>query len=173
MRRYQGDGHGYGDRGHESWFANMDLPGIPVVDARAMLMRERVPSRWQSILFEMKAWVFRLRRWQSDGLKGPARHAPRTFLDDAPLLAESIGPLWPDDETAWILVAGKIHNLRLAARRLDGIVVPAGETFSFWRQIGRATRRRGYVPGRELREGCLVPSAGGPRLLNAMDTLSH
>ncbi|UUZ55703.1 VanW family protein [Massilia sp. H-1] len=36
-----------------------------------------------------------------------------------------------------------------------------GATFSFWRQVGRATTLRGYVPGRELREGCIVPAIGG------------
>ena len=131
------------------------------MNARATAMRERVPTPWQSALFEMKAWVFRAGRWCKDGVGRPARHIAGASLADAPLLAESSSPLWPDDEIAWELVAGKIHNLRLAARQLDGIVVPAGEVFSFWRQLGRATRRRGYVPGRELREGCLVPSIGG------------
>ncbi|MEO8366122.1 MAG: VanW family protein [Pseudoxanthomonas sp.] len=83
------------------------------------------------------------------------------LLADTAVLAGSASPLWPEDEVEWTLIAGKIHNLRLAARRLDGIVVPAGDVFSFWRQLGRATRRRGYVQGRELREGCLVPSTGG------------
>lgn len=59
------------------------------------------------------------------------------------------------------LVEGKIHNLRLALRRLDGARVRAGGTFSFWGQIGRATDRAGYVEGRELREGCIIPSIGG------------
>jgi hypothetical protein len=58
-------------------------------------------------------------------------------------------------------MAGKIHNLRLAVRRIDGIEIPAGEVFSFWRQVGRTTRRRGFVSGRELREGCIIPSIGG------------
>lgn len=131
------------------------------MNLRALATRERVPTRWQSVLFEMKAWAFRVLRWYEDGLGRPAQHAAGASLGGARLLAESTSPLWPDDEAAWDLVAGKIHNLRLASRRLDGIVVPAGEVFSFWRQLGRATRRRGYVPGRELREGCLVPSIGG------------
>ena len=58
-------------------------------------------------------------------------------------------------------MAGKVHNLRLALRRMDGVEVPADAVFGFWAQVGRATRRRGYVAGRELREGCLVPSVGG------------
>nr|WP_281375608.1 VanW family protein [Haloferula luteola] len=51
--------------------------------------------------------------------------------------------------------------MRLAARALHGLEIPAGATFSFWRQLGRTTRRRGFTAGRELREGCLVPSIGG------------
>jgi hypothetical protein len=33
--------------------------------------------------------------------------------------------------------------------------------FSFWRALGRPSRARGYVAGRELREGCMVASTGG------------
>jgi hypothetical protein len=59
------------------------------------------------------------------------------------------------------LESGKVQNLRVAARRLDGLIVPAGATFSFWRQLGRCTRASGYVDGRQLQEGCLVPAVGG------------
>src|SRR6202011_3999459 len=38
---------------------------------------------------------------------------------------------------------------------------PSGAVFSFWKQIGRASRRRGYVTGRMLQQGCLVPATGG------------
>ena len=34
-------------------------------------------------------------------------------------------------------------NLRLAVARLDGIVLYPGETFSYWRLIGKPTRRKG------------------------------
>jgi len=56
---------------------------------------------------------------------------------------------------------GKIQNLRLVAKALDGLWMPAGSTFSFWRQVGRCSRLKGYVDGRQLQEGCLVPAIGG------------
>jgi hypothetical protein len=79
------------------------------------------------------------------------------------VLAESITPLFTPESIGAerALTLGKIENLRIAARRLHGVVIPAHRTFSFWRQVGRATRRAGYVRGRELREGCLIPSIGG------------
>jgi hypothetical protein len=84
-------------------------------------------------------------------------------LAGAPVLATISSPLWPihggDGDRA--LTAGKIHNLRQAIKQLDGIEVEAGRLFSFRRQIGRTTRRRGFVKGRELREGCVIASIGG------------
>lgn len=83
-------------------------------------------------------------------------------LSGATIIAESTSRLWSDgNDSEGALLAGKINNLRLAVRRLDGVEVPAGGTFGFWAQIGRATRWKGYVRGRELREGCLVPAVGG------------
>lgn len=39
--------------------------------------------------------------------------------------------------------------------------IPANEVFSFWENVGQATRLKGFVVGRELREGCIIPSIGG------------
>jgi hypothetical protein len=84
-------------------------------------------------------------------------------LQEAPIVSRVSSPLWNglSGIKEHALTAGKIHNLRLALRAIDGIEVRPGEIFSFWRQVGRTTRRRGFVDGRELREGCLVRSIGG------------
>jgi hypothetical protein len=78
------------------------------------------------------------------------------------VIAASNSRLWTENDPRerW-LTAGKVQNLRVAVERLNGIEVAAGEVFSFWKQIGRTSRLRGFVMGRELREGCLVPSVGG------------
>ncbi len=114
-------------------------------------------------LSEAKSSVFRLRRSLSEAGRAPP-HLAR--IDDAAgftvLLGVSRTPLW--SETApgeQALQFGKVHNLRRAAMSLDGVLIPAGAVFSFWRQLGRATRARGYVGGRMLREGCMIPALGG------------
>lgn len=120
------------------------------------------PSRWSSLVFDSKAWGLRLSRLGQDWLRGrPVRHFPGAALRDAQVLAEFEGNLWPKDEADQTLVAGKIHNLRLAAKKLNGLEIPANAVFSFWRQLGRASESRGFVAGRELREGCIVPAIGG------------
>lgn len=65
------------------------------------------------------------------------------------------------------LEAGKRTNVTLAAPAFDGLVVAPERPLSFWRALGRATERRGYTWGRELRGGCVVPTiAGGLCLLS-------
>src|SRR5215475_12383844 len=121
------------------------------------------PSRRQAALFLGKAWCFRLQRWLRDPA-GPRPHrlGRQPVVADAPLLALSRSPLYTSEVAAeFILQAGKVENLRIAARRLNGIVIPAGGLFSFWRQLSQPTSRRGFVRGRELREGCVIASVGG------------
>lgn len=123
----------------------------------------KVPSRWNALVFGAKTAALRGRRGLTEIGRRPDRHPQASELRDAAVVAEIRSPLWsgPAGAAEHDLTAGKIHNLRLAVRALDGIEVPAGAVFSFWRQIGRASRRRGFVAGRELREGCLVASTGG------------
>ena len=78
------------------------------------------------------------------------------------LLAECRSPLWTSEsQVENSLQFGKVQNLRRACLRLHLVEIPAGEIFSFWKQIGKAKGSAGYARGRELRQGCLIPSVGG------------
>ncbi len=55
----------------------------------------------------------------------------------------------------------KITNLRLAVDRLDGIVLAPGETFSYWKLIGKPSRRKGYLEGMVLFLGQIGSDVGG------------
>ena len=124
-----------------------------------------LPSLADMLAFEAKAALFRGRRHVREFLSRDrvVRHALAATLADAPVLVCVSSPLWAPlaGEKDRALTAGKIHNLRAALRGLDGVEVPAGRVLSFWKQVGRATRRRGFVAGRELREGCLIANVGG------------
>jgi vancomycin resistance protein VanW len=56
---------------------------------------------------------------------------------------------------------GKVTNLRLAAARVDGLLIRPGETFSFNKVVGICTRRRGYVEGMRLSNGQARAGVGG------------
>lgn len=55
----------------------------------------------------------------------------------------------------------KVINLKLAAPRVDGILLRPGETFSYWKLIGKPSRSRGYADGMVLRNGGFAAAPGG------------
>lgn len=55
----------------------------------------------------------------------------------------------------------KIVNLKIAARRVNGILVRPGEIFSYWKLIGRPSKGKGYLPGMILRNGSFQAGIGG------------
>jgi vancomycin resistance protein VanW len=60
-----------------------------------------------------------------------------------------------------VLQYNKITNLRLAIAKLDGLMVQPGETFSYWRSIGKPTKRKGYLEGMVLHYGGFHSGVGG------------
>ncbi|MBN8222102.1 MAG: VanW family protein [Spirochaetes bacterium] len=97
-------------------------------------------------------------------LRNPVeKFAVKFDLAFAPVIALSESNLWNplDTDENRILTAGKIANLRIAVRSLNGIEVRAGQIFSFWRHIGNPNFGKGFVLGREIREGCIVPTIAG------------
>jgi hypothetical protein len=120
------------------------------------------PTRLSTALFLFKTNVFRARRLLGDLANG-AKALSRGDAADFPVeIAASRTPLWPDPAPGEThLQRGKVHNLRIAARRLDRAVLAPGAVFSFWKELGPPLRARGFVSGRMLQEGCLVPATGG------------
>jgi vancomycin resistance protein VanW len=59
------------------------------------------------------------------------------------------------------LQRGKDTNVRLAASKLDGLVVAPNQVFSHHHAIGRASHRRGFRSGLELRDGEPRSGVGG------------
>lgn len=55
----------------------------------------------------------------------------------------------------------KITNLKLAVGKIDSIIIKPGETFSYWKLIGKTTARKGYVPGMVLHYGNYTKGIGG------------
>ncbi|QDG49438.1 glycosyltransferase [Persicimonas caeni] len=140
---------------------------IGIIARRTQVARntsnQQEPTRLASAVHAFKVAAVTARRLVQDTLDPTlTRHQKLAHADTWPVVAESISPIWTNEAPGeWELEAGKVENLRQAARLLDGLVIPAGDVFSFWAQIGRPTRRRGFVEGREILQGCVVPSVGG------------
>lgn len=55
----------------------------------------------------------------------------------------------------------KVVNLKIAIKKIDGIIIKPGETFSFWKLVGLPTKRKGYVEGMLLSRGKVMVGIGG------------
>jgi VanW like protein len=124
------------------------------------LLRRTLPiaARWR---------VRAARRRIADAVSG-VRFCARS--GDASDFAELIGtytrPLicYPGQASRF---AAKQHNIALALSRVDGIIVAPGETFSFWRCVGRPTLRAGFEAAAALKDGVLVEDVGGAICLSS------
>lgn len=120
------------------------------------------PTRAAAAWHLMKVLSHILLRALRNTIGGPRRISPSCDLATANLVAEHRSPLWVDGrEDEFILRCGKVQNLRLAVRCFDGIEVQAGQRLSFWSQVGRPSAMKGYAVGREIINGCVVPTVGG------------
>ncbi len=59
------------------------------------------------------------------------------------------------------LQRNKAVNLKLAADKINGIIINPGETFSFWRLVGEPTAEKGYLDGLVIHNGKLDKGTGG------------
>lgn len=115
------------------------------------------------LIFRFKTNVFVVKRSVKNVFSPIRRFKTTDNLVNQPIVAISESDLWnPNDNNEnRILTAGKIENLRIACRRINGLEVKANHVFSFWKHIGNPNFGKGYVVGREIREGCVVPTIAG------------
>src|SRR4030095_9063604 len=98
---------------------------------------DSTPSVSAALVFRSKATALQIRKAVQEFTRNKVK--PAHFGDKLighPIIAESRTPLrMTDDGIENHLSSGKIHNLRIAIRRLDGLEFSAGNVFSFWTQL--------------------------------------
>ncbi len=55
----------------------------------------------------------------------------------------------------------KTTNLKIACQRMNGVMLRPGETFSYWKMIGKPTAKKGYLEGLVLNSGTFRAGIGG------------
>ncbi len=114
-------------------------------------------------IFRVKSYGLTAKRYVKNLFNPTKKFSISSLLSYEPIISSSESELWnPFDNTEnWILTAGKIENLRIAARKLNGLEVKSNQTFSFWQHIGNPNWGQHFVVGREIREGCIIPTVAG------------
>lgn len=69
------------------------------------------------------------------------------------------------------LQLNKADNIRLACSKMNGLIINPGETFSFWRYVGKTSKKNGFADGRIIANGKLIAGVGGG-LCNLANTIN-
>ena len=59
------------------------------------------------------------------------------------------------------LQENKVTNIILTCERINGIVIRPGETFSFWKTVGKTTAKKGYKEGLVIKKSGVSSGVGG------------
>lgn len=54
----------------------------------------------------------------------------------------------------------KVINLKIAIAKLNGSILTPNDVFSYWKMIGKKTKRKGYVDGMILHYGKVTSGIG-------------
>ncbi len=133
--------------------------------------RNHVPVKQGQFWIKSRLLILRRGLRNILGPKPAAECRPELSVIAVTPFASDISPLYTvSDPREQELELGKVHNLRVAAQALDGIFIPSHNIFSFWYIIGKPVAAKGYVEGRELRSGCMIPTIAGGicQLTNAL-----
>lgn len=117
----------------------------------------------EHIIFVSKCYFLIAKRSIQNSFARIRKFSKEENFSNFPVISTSETELWNpnDNRENWILTAGKVENLRIAAKKLNGIEIKAHEIFSFWKHIGNPNWGKNFVVGREIREGCIIPTIAG------------
>ncbi len=103
--------------------------------------------------------TMRYKEWYFGGKKYAQR---RSDLLLSNVIFEHQTPLYRQlkDVDMWIQ-DNKVINLKVGIKRLNGIIVEPGESFSYWKLLGKPTYSKGYVDGMVLYYGKVKTGVGG------------
>jgi len=106
---------------------------------------------------------FTWRRYMAWVFKGSVKYASSFDTRDlSHLIIHHKTPLYrPLPKVEMWLQENKVTNLKLATARINGVILKPGETFSFWRLVGKPTKAKGYLEGMVLTNGSFTAGVGG------------
>lgn len=125
-------------------------------------MQKKLLSQRNVVFYFLAVWyrrILRYRQWYFKGIKfakeRKSEKLPYRVKKHQSVLIRKLG----DSDVQ--LQLNKIENLKIAMKKIDGIIIRPGEVFSFCKLVGLPTKRKGYLKGMELVFGEVRPGTGG------------
>ncbi len=127
-----------------------------------MKKKRKLLSQRHPALYFIAVWARRFQRyyyWYFAGRKfvsfQTSEKLPFRVKKHQSVLLKKLG------ENNMQLQINKVTNLKIAIQHINGIIIKPGETFSFCKLVGLATKRKGYLEGMELSFGEARAGIGG------------
>lgn len=98
-------------------------------------------------------------KWRTDG----RRYVTQRNTEPLPcLIHKHCTPLYRRlRDVDMTMQHNKVTNLKIAIEQLNGVIVSPNEVLSYWKMIGKPTKRKGYVEGMVLHYGNVTSGIGG------------
>lgn len=126
------------------------------------MKKRKLLSQYHPILYFLAVWARQIKRqieWRLDTKKYAKQKnqnpLPFRIKKHQSVLLKKLG------ESDMQLQINKVTNLKIAAKKLNNIIIRPGETFSYCKTVGLPTKRKGYLPGMELSFGEARAGIGG------------
>lgn len=125
-------------------------------------MEKKLFSQMNPVFYFIAVWSRRILRYKDWYFSGTKFAKERNF-NKLPYRAKKhqsvlIRKLGDSDKQLQI---NKVQNLKIAIKKIDGIIIKPGEVFSFCKTVGLPTKHKGYLKGMELCFGEARPGIGG------------
>ncbi|MBK7883186.1 MAG: VanW family protein [Chitinophagaceae bacterium] len=124
--------------------------------------QKKLLSQRHPVFYFISVWTKRIKRqlaWRFDKNKYSAvltnENLPFRIKKHQSVLLKKLG------ENNMQLQINKVTNLKIAAKKINGIIIKPGETFSFCKLVGLPTKQKGYLLGMELTFGEARAGIGG------------
>jgi vancomycin resistance protein VanW len=121
---------------------------------RKPIKRNSIRLKLGKAYFSFRRWVY----WIFGGIKFARRRdellAYEQYSHETPLLRKL-------KDVDMRLQYNKIINLKIAVKKINTVIIYPGETFSYWKLIGKPTKRKGYLKGMVLNSGKVTEGVGG------------
>ncbi len=133
---------------HRDHFKKMRIVEKPIKRNRT----RQILGKEYFILKRKLNWLFSRTKWSS---KSKNTHCDNLVFKHKSMI---LRPLMGVDMKFQI---NKKTNLKIAIEHINGIVIKPNETFSLWKNVGRPTKRKGYLEGLVLKQGKITSGTGG------------
>lgn len=128
---------------------------------KLLFLQTEKPKKRSALRLLLGKWYFTSRRhlyWFFGGFKFAQKSSEileySCFSHKTPLLRKL-------KDVDMYLQYNKVINLKIAVPKISSIILYPGETFSYWKLIGKPSKRKGYTNGMVLRNGSFYPGIGG------------